>query len=554
MNLSTAGVIMPYYIDPLKNLDGSLPDVFRFSAASTSASDGDCEGIGDDCAVSLSGAGGTVAVGEEVEIPISAAPQPPSAGACCQLNPATFSFSVSGVEFRSTPEEEWGSGSASLRVVQADSQAASAVLVGSFAKAGYYRVQAQVTATWSGTDASTDCSDCPACGNCSAVASTTLEMMVTCSGVLLLDNKLVGWEDFPVWGALLLVNSSGQSISSLEFDFNLDGQTDYSSGYSAEIREDGTELVFIDNVLLEDTFGNPPQKGTYPGRVIIHLSGGSSCNFEITTVIGEAPSTSIGNNLPQAFYDILFLATPNENNYRQNFIDATPSISELEGTFEVHHTKPKRYAARFLAELGINIHETPYLVAYPNEAHKDLESLINKWEHSLVDPAKPGFERIEYVRDNVPLETVEKKMQEIMELAELKQYEIPPGASVNKVRAVNKSLKNLPKLITTRISRLQKIGVAVGIIGLLGFIESKVRAAALIAHPGAAARSSWESLHQAYENAIEFKLQNNFVRADHLQKIVDAFVAYGKAINLDGDALTISEAALRYKIDTREVW
>ena len=125
---------------------------------------------------------------------------------------------------------------------------------------------------------------------------------------------------------------------------------------------------------------------------------------------------------------------------------------------------------------------------------------------------------------------------------------------VNKVRAVNKSLKNLPKLITTRISRLQKIGVAVGIIGLLGFIESKVRAAALIAHPDAAARSSWDALHLAYENAIDFKLQNNYVRADHLQKIVDAFVAYGKAINLDGDALTISEAALRYKIDTREVW
>jgi len=176
MNLSTAGVIMPYYIDPLKNLDGSLPDVFRFSAASTSASDGDCEGIGDDCAVSLSGAGGTVAVGEEVEIPISAAPQPPSAGACCQLNPATFSFSVSGVEFRSTPEEEWGSGSASLQVVQADSQAASAVLVGSFAKAGYYRVQAQVTATWSGTDASADCSDCPSCGSCVATSSTNLEI------------------------------------------------------------------------------------------------------------------------------------------------------------------------------------------------------------------------------------------------------------------------------------------------------------------------------------------------------------------------------------------
>jgi hypothetical protein len=45
----------------------------------------------------------------------------------------------------------------------------------------------------------------------------------------------------------------------------------------------------------------------------------------------------------------------------------------------------------------------------------------------------------------------------------------------------------------------------------------------------------YEDLHLAYEDAIEFNLQNNYVRADHLQKIVDAFVVYGKSIKLDGE-------------------
>ncbi|NOX53927.1 MAG: hypothetical protein GXP27_05705 [Planctomycetes bacterium] len=228
------------------------------------------------------------------------------------------------------------------------------------------------------------------------------------------------------------------------------------------------------------------------------------------------------------------------SNYRKLFIQATP---ELEGRsdWEIHHTKQRMIAERYLRERGINVHETEYLRAVPDFVHDEITAAQNKWwtqkakELIRRDPVRYGSleEAMQVIKETIPLEEVEAFERQIE--TQYSKYWIKAGEG-RKIKIVQRRLKKLGRFSLSKPSRFQNLGLTFTGFAILTLVTEKGKAAMNIANHPPQAQVAWRRLEGELNSYLDRGLERGYATKEDAMRVVDALVSYMRALGLDEEA------------------
>jgi|GEM_PF-3140232 len=228
---------------------------------------------------------------------------------------------------------------------------------------------------------------------------------------------------------------------------------------------------------------------------------------------------------------------PNSKNYDRLFENATPHLNQLDTEYDIHHTKPARLADRYLAEQGINVHENRYLRAVPRDIHvKEITPAWNRWCNYHVREGTWGPDR-EAFFNSVPLDEVDNFMDQVHANVEADWF-VEAGADKKRIKQVGTNFKTKRgKFLAGKAKRLKDLGFIIGAYSLFQLFTENAKAAQVIVNHDPAANAALQEFENQYDITLDSAIDNGWVTRTQAEKLINAFIGYAQALQLDGQTL-----------------
>jgi len=244
--------------------------------------------------------------------------------------------------------------------------------------------------------------------------------------------------------------------------------------------------------------------------------------------------------------------------YRNKFKALTP---DLPGDWQVHHGYQVGrqgegaefeaiLADRFLAEKGINVHDSKYLKGVPPKIHAEITAAQTRWWKGKVASLQYADMADAYRR--VPLDEVIALSGKLDEA--YASFWMTSGTNqsrlVTRIRNELNAAGGQCNFALGKAGRMQSLGFSLGAsVGLFSFLTGNAKAAANIAFHNAGQKADFQEFVTKYEGALDKQMDGNPITKNEAEHLMEAFIRYLRALELDEGAVSKLEAAMGAYID-----
>lgn len=284
---------------------------------------------------------------------------------------------------------------------------------------------------------------------------------------------------------------------------------------------------------------------------------------EVPTGPGGPPLAALALNMPATgpVLALLMAGAPGvatEHNYGPLFIEKTPDYPG--GDWEIHHTKQKQLAERYMTEKGINVHESEFLRGVPKAVHDDISELQREWQ--IAQMRKLGILGKDEPLSNLNRGDAFSKLWKKVPLSEAMDFEKSIDNAFNRywltaesgqkarVAGILEAIKPDGVYSRNRNDRLGRVMNKVGnALAILAVVTNGAAMAYAFSNPSPEQAGAYNDFLAAYQSAILEERRRGSLTRNTAEQFQEKYLAYLRAINVADSVIAASAAAMQNWIE-----